>query len=687
MKARALAAAALCMGCAFSHAGDARRDEAEIPRVYPVPKRIEATGGVSRARPGDARFLKADGLGAEGYRIVAGPDSITVEATTGAGRYYAFQTLRQLASRGAVPCCVVEDAPDIALRGVVEGFYGRPWGTEGRLALMDFMGECKMNCFIYGPKDDPYHHSKWKEPYPEEHLADFRRLLEAAARNHVNFYWAIHLGNAFADPAPAAREAEYAALWGKLEAMYGAGFRSFAVFFDDFGKADAALHAEICNRVKREFLDRKGDCSPLIVCPNDYTGDDRRPYSHTLGEQADEGILIMWTGLNVCCEIGADASAKRERALRRPPFVWWNWPVNDFQRSKLLMGRTYGVEEYPFSGFVSNPMENLEASKVALFGVADMVWNRRAFDSVRNWHDAVERLYPFAAEAMLRFCEHNSDPSKEAQWLAGWHREESERFAEEWKAEGVPALARECRKNAAAAKELSRILPEKAPALWREIRYWVALFGSQAREGLAAIKGDATAYVKEKDAGNVIKWQQKSYFQSLAPEWDRKNCVGCLTGTRHLQSAIDSCARAAFRGKPNVLERYFRPTGSTIGTIEAVNGKDLHHERGGALLVLDPVFEQLTAQPDDWFGFKLPNGTTFKYVWLAFDTPDAVANGRIDVSNDGGRTWRCTSLEATKCLFKGNVDETAGFNAVRWANASGRPVDFKIVRFNVDLAR
>lgn len=36
----------------------------------------------------------------------------------------------------------------IPFRGVVEGYYGRPWGTEGRLSLLNFMGKLKMNVFI-----------------------------------------------------------------------------------------------------------------------------------------------------------------------------------------------------------------------------------------------------------------------------------------------------------------------------------------------------------------------------------------------------------------------------------------------------------------------------------------------------------------------------------------------------------
>ena len=685
MSRKTFSVAAACLAGLFLQNADARGETPGV-RVYPVPHRLELTGGVSTAVPADAKFQKVDGLGEEGYRIVVDKNSVTVSASAKTGRFYAQQTLGQLAASGALPCCTVEDAPDIPLRGVVEGFYGRPWGTEGRLDLMDFMGRYKMNCFVYGPKDDPYHQGRWKELYPDNMVADFRRLLAAAEKNHVKFYWAIHLGGAFKNAKPAARDADYAALWRKLDSMYDIGFRCFAVFFDDFGRADAELHAEICNRVKRDFLDGKGDCAPLIMCPNDYVGDDKDAYSQILGEKADKDIRIMWTGMGVCSDITAGAAALRAKALRRSPFIWWNWPVNDFLRSKLIMGRTYGVDEYPYSGFVSNPMENLEASKVALFGIADMLWNRRAFDSGRNWRDAMERLYPFAAKAMERFCEHNADPHKESRVTAGFYREESERFAAEFAAEGAAALLRECRANAAAAEELARLLPEKAPMLWREIRYWVAFFGAQAREGIAAAEGDADAYVKAKEEGREIQKRQKAYFQSLAPEWDRRRCTGCVTATRHLQKAIDECARAAFREQPEVYARYFPATGVSIGTIKAVEGKGQHFERGEKLLVMDGILEQLSARPGDWFGMKMAKNATFNYVWLHFETDDAVKQGRVELSNDGGATWRKADLKIEGGLVHGHVSDTARYNAVRWLNASGATVDFKIKRFNVDLA-
>ena len=125
--------------------------------------------------------------------------------------------------------------------GIVEGFYGRPWSHTGRVELLKFMGELGLDTYIYGPKDDPYHHAQWREPYPLEKANEFRELLKTANEGKIDLYWAVHLGNAFANDAPDAKAAEYQALFRKMESMYRIGFRAFAAFFDDFGGTNAVL--------------------------------------------------------------------------------------------------------------------------------------------------------------------------------------------------------------------------------------------------------------------------------------------------------------------------------------------------------------------------------------------------------------------------------------------------------------
>ena len=171
------------------------------------------------------------------------------------------------------------------------------------------------------------------------------------------------------------------------------------------------------------------------------------------------------------------------------------------------------------------------------------------------------------------------------------------------------------------------------------------------------------------------------------PEWDRGRCMGCVTATRHLQKAIDDCAREAFRGKPEVYARYFPTLGTSIGTIKAIAGKGQHFEKGESLLVMDDILEQLSAQPGDWFGMKISKNMAISYIWLNFDTADAVTDGRVEVSKDGGDTWQAVTLQTEGGLVHGHVNEDACFNAVRWINASDHKLGFKIIRFNVDLAK
>ncbi len=307
----------------------------------------------------------------------------------------------------ALPVAALATTSAIPLRGVVEGFYGRPWGTEGRLSMLKFMGQEKMNVFVYGPKDDPYHHKLWREPYPAKEMADFSRLLACAKENGVQLYWAVHLGDAFRGGDV---EADYEALFRKLGWMYDGGFRSFAIFFDDFGNVGAEVHAAICNRVVREFISKRDGCTPLLMCPYAYYGTGQR-YQRVLGEKLDPSVNIMWTGRYVCTDVLAEDVEKITADFRRPPFIWWNWPVNDYCRGKLLLGRTYGCDAAKYAGFVSNPMENVEASKIALHGVAAWCLDPENFDSRKNWEESFSKLYPDPeiAAAMRIFAEHNSD--------------------------------------------------------------------------------------------------------------------------------------------------------------------------------------------------------------------------------------------------------------------------------------
>ena len=81
----------------------------------------------------------------------------------------------------------VTDYPSVPQRGLVEGYYGNPYSKENRMGLFEMFGRQKMNVYIYGPKDDAYHKSKWREEYPAAQAAQITEYVNAAKANKVDF--------------------------------------------------------------------------------------------------------------------------------------------------------------------------------------------------------------------------------------------------------------------------------------------------------------------------------------------------------------------------------------------------------------------------------------------------------------------------------------------------------------------
>lgn len=359
------------------------------------------------------------------YKLKITDKEIKIEANSDQGYFYAIQTIAQMIrmnnGKAELPQCEITDFPNVAYRGTVEGFYGEPWSHQDRIEQLKFYGKLKMNTYIYGPKDDPYHSSpNWRKPYPEAEAKQIAELAKVASDNYVDFVWAIHPGKDIQW-----NKTDSLAIIEKFEQMYQLGVRSFAVFFDDISGAgvNAEKQAALLNYIQAEFLDKKKDGTPLIMCPTEYNKSWSNPkpgtYLDILGDNLHPNVQVMWTGNTVVDDITLEGLEWVNKRIKRPAYVWWNFPVSDYVRDHLLMGPSYGLDtkaQNSMSGFVSNPMDKAEASKVAIFNVANYSWNMANYDPVTSWEQACKYIMPEASDAFLCFNAHNSDPGH------NWHR-------------------------------------------------------------------------------------------------------------------------------------------------------------------------------------------------------------------------------------------------------------------------
>lgn len=683
--------------------------------VYPVPQEIKKTGGKAVAAGLTIQSLNADkdalavlksafthvpqgGLSVKigekanmekspalkslcsdipnvvgAYKLVVSPQEIIIIGNDDAGTFYGVQTLTQLGKKTdkgvEFPAVVIKDWPDVPFRGTVEGFYGRPWGYEDRISQFKFYGKYKLNTYIYGPKDDPFHgfSTRWREPYPDKQGEQIKELVKIAKHNKVNFVWAVHPGRDIKWG-----EADEQAAIKKFQMMYDLGVRSFAVFFDDIGGEQGKAEGQIkfLNLVNREFIHKKTDVTPLIMCPTQYnkawSGGDYLP---SMGEELDKDIRIMWTGNSVVHDINKPDLEWINERIKRPAFIWWNFPVSDYVRSMVLLGRIYGLEKGTkddMSGFTSNPMDKPEASKVALFSIADFTWNQEAFNSEKSWKDGIKRLFPACADAMQTMANHNSDPGPSAH---GYRREESVEIApyltklvNDYKTAGKLTNSSNLTKVKAEFQKIAQApaaIRKNAnnPALLRELEPWLVSFEALGKAGLYSLAlAEKVQTGNTNDAldsaltalteFNVLKDSSENYSKKINAENKDKWQTSIKTGSLVLRPAVEEIMDIAsaqmyaqISGKPINIRRPYISSSFRDGVDKMLDDDQTSF-----------FYCREIQKVGDYFGVDLGGVQEIKTVNVLTGRKDgdhdAVNKGQLEISQDGKR-WENLMPEST----------------------------------------
>ena len=279
--------------------------------------------------------------------------------------------------------------------------------------MLRFMGRVGMNVYFYGPKDDPFHRERWRDPYPAEQIARVGELARVGRENGVDVWFAVSpgLSMTYSDTS------DYRALLAKLDAVAAVGVRHLALFVDDVPEtlihdADrrrfsslAAAHAFVINSLARD-LDARG--LALAVVQTTYTNSfGSKDYLRELGSLVAPGIPLAWTGIDVVAPEMTAAQARDWGAmLQRPPLVWDNYPVNDFARWRLFLGPLRSRSSDlagAVAGFVANPMNEAHASMLPLYTVADYLKNPAGYNPDSSIAQAMTALYGAHADVMRPF--------------------------------------------------------------------------------------------------------------------------------------------------------------------------------------------------------------------------------------------------------------------------------------------
>lgn len=623
----------------------------------------------------------------EGYYLAINEKEIVLAGNDERGTYYALQTFAQLLKDGKLAEIEIKDYPSIRYRGVVEGFYGTPWSHQARLRQLKFYGENKMNTYIYGPKDDPYHSApNWRLPYPEKEAVQLQELVKVAGENEVDFVWAIHPGQDIKW-----NQEDRDLLLAKFEKMYQLGVRSFAVFFDDISGegTNPQKQAELLNYIDDNFVKVKSDVTPLIMCPTEYNKSWSNPkgnYLTTLGEKLNPSIQIMWTGDRVVSDITRDGINWINERIKRPAYIWWNFPVSDYVRDHLLLGQVYGNDTTianEMAGFVTNPMEHAEASKIAIFSVASYAWNPTKYDTWKTWKDAIRNILPGAAAELECFAMHNSDLGPNGH---GYRREESmdiqptvERFIKSYVKDGSYEKAdfetlQNTFERMEEASDILLINTENEPLI-KEMTPWLYQFklmgelGEEVLKLVVAQQQDSQSYFLRKY--NHVKSLQQQMFHTDQNYNQNPYQPGVKVASKIIKPLIDEMFVTA-------VSRYNQKIGSQLDAItnymphKLVSNveqiKNLPLQVKASRILISPSNEVVKWAAGNVVEIELDNVYPGESIDINFGKKEPCTWGRFEISADG-KEWKAIELAQKDARLTANLQKTP-VKFIRFTNIS-----------------
>jgi hypothetical protein len=281
------------------------------------------------------------------------------------------------------------------LCGVIEGFYGRPWTHEQRLALLPRLRAWGMNTYLYGPKDDIKLRARWRERYAPTEAMRLEALVHACHGAGLRFVYAIAPGLdiRYGDAADVRR------LLTKVDQLLDMGVRDVALLFDDIPHAlDADAEARFGSiaaaqaHVAEALFDHVRQQRPRglrLLCPTDYCGRmadaDGWSYLRDLAQRLQPDVQVLWTGDEIVSErLDAASLARATDVLGRKPLLWDNLHANDYDLRRAYLGPFDGRAADlvdAATGVLTNPNGQFELNDVAFATLAAYARDPRAYRS------------------------------------------------------------------------------------------------------------------------------------------------------------------------------------------------------------------------------------------------------------------------------------------------------------------
>jgi hyaluronoglucosaminidase len=282
--------------------------------------------------------------------------------------------------------------------GIIEGFFGDSWPWSTREDYARSLAGMGYQFFVYAPKDDKYLRRQWQQDWPSEQFANLKSFAATCRENRIRFGVGFSPFEAYKDYSSGVRQR----LIEKVRMLdRELAPEIFCLLFDDM-RGDtpqlAATQLAIVEDVAANIAAQR-----VVMCPTYYSTDPvlervfgamPAGYLEALGTVLDPRIDLFWTGPRVCStEYPRDHLEAVADRLKRRPFLWDNYPVNDsrlmssFLHLRAFTNRPDVLREL-LAGHAANPMKQPYLSRIPLATLPMSYAQGSRYDPIAAWQVA-----------------------------------------------------------------------------------------------------------------------------------------------------------------------------------------------------------------------------------------------------------------------------------------------------------
>ncbi len=388
-------------------------DQAGLVQLTVDPCADVVVGSGTNARPGAGCAASQAGqagraveAGPEAFRITgcdtsgsgAGLPNIHILARSEAGLLYGVEeVMAHYRLRRTFPIVDRVYSPTCAVRGM----KGLHWNPDDYLSMLDFLPACKFNFLMLCYGMAPEHCRRFRDPYSDEHLEAIARIVQGAQERFATVCVAINPSLRAVPQARYSGDDDLKLVVDKFRASYDLGVRCFALALDDISlelqrpedrvayRSLGEAHVDFTRRLHDALLSMDSH-NRLILCPTTYFTRHAHAYpdyTRAIAEGIPDDVELFWTGPDWnSVSITYEDACEYAGLVGRKPFLWLNYPVNDYLRPEpwrlVLAPTAMRCNRLPsmVTGVITNPMRQVEASKLALWSIARYVWDPGSYD-------------------------------------------------------------------------------------------------------------------------------------------------------------------------------------------------------------------------------------------------------------------------------------------------------------------